>query len=103
MNLVRPATLRLPEKARGRSVLAGVRPEHVTVGLGPAGDAIPGIVWVAEPMGSETLVTMEVSGERVIGRAPADTSARSGEPGWIRYDADRVLLFDAETEVRVTP
>ena len=102
INLVRPTTLHLADAARGREVLAGIRPEDLAVGRGdrPEG-AISGRVYVVEPMGAETWVTVEVAGERVIGRAPADFTARSGEAVWVRCAPERVLLFDARTERRV--
>jgi multiple sugar transport system ATP-binding protein len=104
INLVRPATLQLNALARGRDVIAGVRPEDLAVGRGPPpGDAVPGRVWVVEPMGAETWVTVSVAGERVLGRAPGDFSARSGDEVWLRSSLDRVLLFDARTERRIDP
>ena len=36
-----------------------------------------------------------------MGRAPADFPAGSGDPAWVRYDLERVMLFDARTELRV--
>jgi multiple sugar transport system ATP-binding protein len=104
INLVRPATLHLTALARGRDLIAGVRPEDLAVGRGPLpDDAVPGRVWVVEPMGAETWVTVSVDGERVIGRAPGDFSARSGDEVWLRCSPDRALLFDARTERRIDP
>ena len=103
INLIRPETLRVPDTVvRGRAVVIGVRPEDLAVGLGPAPDgAVAGRVYVVEPMGAETWVTVEVAGERVIGRAPADFAARSGELVWMRHDEGKVLVFDARTERRI--
>jgi multiple sugar transport system ATP-binding protein len=106
INLLRPETLRVPDAIlRGREVQIGVRPEDLAVSLGPppAEDAraISGRVYVVEPMGAETWVTVEIAGERVIGRAPADFSARSGELVWLSHDPGRALLFDARTERRI--
>jgi multiple sugar transport system ATP-binding protein len=102
INLVRPSTLRALEVAPGRDVIVGVRPEalEVSAGDGPDG-AAAGRVYVVEPMGAETWVTAEVNGERVIGRAPGDFAARSGDRVWLRADAHRALLFDARTKRRV--
>jgi multiple sugar transport system ATP-binding protein len=99
INLLRPATLGLAE---GEGTVVGVRPEDVEVGSGerPEG-TVPGRVYAVEPMGAETWVTVEVGGERVIGRAPADFEARSGERAWLRYDPARVHLFDERTGRRI--
>jgi multiple sugar transport system ATP-binding protein len=102
VNLVRPSTLRSLEVARGRDVIVGVRPEALEVSAGdPPDGAVAGRVYVVEPMGAETLVTAEVNGERVTGRAPGDFAARSGDRVWLYADPDRVLLFDARTQRRV--
>ena len=104
VNLVRPSTLRVPEAIMPPGdVTAGVRPEDLAVGSvpGPEG-AVPGRVYAVEPMGAETWVTVETGGERVIGRAPGDFLARSGQSVWLRYDPARVLFFDARTKQRVT-
>ena len=102
INLVPPATLHAQGVAAGREVIAGVRPEDLEVGAGavPEG-AIGGRVYVVEPMGAETWVTVEIDRARVVGRAPGDFGARTGERVWVRCDPARVLLFDARTTRRV--
>ena len=98
INVVAPATLGL----EGEGQIFGVRPESVTVGEGaPPEGTIAGAVYVAEPTGAETWVTLDVRGERVTGRAPADFAAGSGEAAWLRFDPRRVLRFDARTKVRL--
>ena len=103
INLVRPATLQIPpELTRGRAVIVGLRPEDIAVGGGPPPEGtIPGRVYVAESMGAETLVTLEIAGERVTGRAPADFLPRSGEAAWARLNLARAHLFDPETTKRL--
>jgi multiple sugar transport system ATP-binding protein len=103
INLVRPATLRIPpELTGGRAVIVGMRPEDITVGGGPPPEgAIPGRVYVAESMGAETLVTLEIAGERVTGRAPAHFLPRLGEPAWARLDLARAHFFDPGTTKRI--
>jgi multiple sugar transport system ATP-binding protein len=103
INLVRPGTLHAQGVAAGRDVIVGVRPEDLEVGAGPRPEgALGGRVYVVEPMGAETWVTVELGGERVVGRAPGDFGARSGEMVWVRYEPSQLLLFDAQTSLRVT-
>jgi hypothetical protein len=52
-------------------------------------------------MGAETLVTLEIEGERVTGRAPADFLPRSGEPAWARVNLARAHFFDPGTTKRI--
>ncbi|MEO5727494.1 MAG: TOBE domain-containing protein, partial [Byssovorax sp.] len=103
INLVRPATLRVPpELTGGRAVIVGMRPEDITVGGGPPPEgAIPGRVYVAESMGAETLVTLEIAGERVTGRSPAHFLPRLGEAAWARLDLARAHFFDPGTTKRI--
>ncbi len=104
INLVHPATLRLDEASKGRDVLAGVRPEDLAVGSGPRPyGAVAGHVYVVEPMGAETWVTVEVGAERVIGRAPGDFTARSGDLVWLSCSPEHVLFFDRRMGKRIAP
>jgi multiple sugar transport system ATP-binding protein len=104
INIVAPEVIDAPASAlpEGRKVIVGIRPEDVSIGGGaaPAG-AKAAKVYVTEPMGSETWVTLEIGSERVVGRAPADFSARSGEAAWMRYDPAKLHVFDADTEKRI--
>ena len=98
INVVSPATLGL--EATGH-VLA-IRPENVDIGEGPPpGGAIGGAVYVAEPTGAETWVTLDVGRDRVTGRASPDFAARSGGAAWLRFDPERVLRFDAASTERI--
>ncbi len=91
INLVPPATLEL----EGDGQIVGVRPEDVRVGAGdPPGDAIPATVALSEPTGAETWVTLDVRGERLIGKAPRDFASRPGAAAWLAFDRARALRFD---------
>ncbi|MEZ4293957.1 MAG: ABC transporter ATP-binding protein [Polyangiaceae bacterium] len=101
INLLPPEALGMT----GEDQTLGLRPENVTVGGGePPEGAFSARVYVTEPTGAETWVTLEMKGERVIGRAPADFAARSGETAWLRFDRERVLRFDKHSgKITKTP
>ncbi|AKU98607.1 Various polyols ABC transporter, ATP-binding component [Labilithrix luteola] len=102
LNVAEPSVFGLASRARGRDVLVGLRPEDVTIGEGSPPETAPnGRVYVTEPMGGETWVTVDVGGEHVIARAPADYEASSGTPVWLSFDPSRALLFDRTTEQRL--
>ena len=106
INLLKPDTLGLGEALRrsagGRDVVAALRPEDIAVAGGtPPPGALAGKVYVVEPMGAETWVTLEMEGERLTGRASADFHARSGENVWLSFDPERIGLFDARSEQRI--
>jgi ABC-type sugar transport system ATPase subunit len=85
---------RLPSPGPGRAVEAGVRPEDVRVSLVPR-PGVAGRVLVTEPMGNETILTMDVAGARVVARVAAEVEASPGGTVWVSLDPRRVLLFDA--------
>ena len=80
----------------------GVRPEDVDVA------SIPGAGWdaarisVVEPMGSETLVTLEYRGQRLVARVPADRLFEPGQVAYVRLPPTRVLRFDASAGHRIS-
>jgi multiple sugar transport system ATP-binding protein len=101
INLVRPEVLGLPASA-ARETLAGLRPHDVTVGTGPAPErALAGKVYLVEPTGSETWVTLQLGGARLTGRAAAEAAPGTGETAWALWEDERVLRFDARTGARI--
>jgi multiple sugar transport system ATP-binding protein len=101
INLVPPAALGLP----GADLLrVGIRAEDVELGEGeaPAG-ATAGRIYLVEPLGPESWVTVEVDGARLVARAPAEFEAAVGTPVWIRPNAGRLHWFDAESGARREP
>jgi ABC-type sugar transport system ATPase subunit len=74
----------------------GIRPEDVQLATSPASGWDAGRVLVVEPMGSESLVTVEQNGHRIVARVAPDVRAEPGQQVWMRLPPDRVLRFDAE-------
>jgi ABC-type sugar transport system ATPase subunit len=58
---------------------------------------------VVEPMGSETLVTLEHRAQRIVARVSGDRHFEPDQPAWIRLPPERVLVFDASSGVRIDP
>jgi multiple sugar transport system ATP-binding protein len=89
MNLVPPAALGLAGAGP-----VGLRPEHVEVGLGPPPEgARAGRVWLVEPLGAQTWVTLEVEGAKVTGLGSRELLGRPGDAAWFRYAASQLLRF----------
>jgi multiple sugar transport system ATP-binding protein len=80
-------------------VKLGLRPEHLElVDAGTAG-ALAGEVYVVEPLGNETLVTVRVGEELLNVRAPADFARPVGHRCGVRAGAGaQIHLFDTESE-----
>ncbi|WP_338608896.1 sn-glycerol-3-phosphate ABC transporter ATP-binding protein UgpC [Pelagibacterium nitratireducens] len=82
----------------GTRAVYGVRPEHFTI----APDALTAEILIVEPMGSETLVTMQLGETSMIGLFRERIAAAPGQTLGVSIDPARVHLFDAETGGRLT-
>ena len=90
----------IEESRNGTRVTIGVRPEDVDVSPSPATGYDEARVVVVEPMGSETLVTLDYRDQRLVARVSADSRLEPGHPAWVRLPPDRVVEFDAATGER---
>ena len=75
----------------------GVRPERIRVVANAAEAHLRGTVSVLEPLGADTLVTVDSAGHFVVARLPGDCSLRLGEPVLLALDTDNLILFDPQT------
>jgi multiple sugar transport system ATP-binding protein len=83
-----------------QSVVVGLRPEHVLVG---EGGGTPGIVEVAEYLGSEVLVYVRVGETILISKASASAMPSPDQPVTVGVEWQRACLFDPETESLIGP
>ena len=97
-----PAMNLVEESRNGTRVTIGVRPEDVDVAASAAGGWDEARVVVVEPMGSETLVTLEYRAQRLVARVPADSRLEPGQRAWVHFPPDRVMTFAAETGLRLS-
>ncbi|MCM5704176.1 ABC transporter ATP-binding protein [Larsenimonas salina] len=87
------------EAHKGRDLMVGVRPEHLVLTTDEAAaNLIKGEIDVVEPLGSVTMVQLEVDGHRITAQLEGDTSVRMGDAIMLTCDSARLHLFDAETE-----
>ena len=84
INVVAPSLLGLP----ARAALAGVRPENLELGS----EGVEAVVLLVELTGAESWVSLQIAGQRLIARAPADFAAATGSR--VRVRASKVLWFD---------
>ena len=80
----------------GTAVTIGVRAEDVVVAAAAAPGFDPASVIVVEPMGSETLLTLDYRGQRLIARVAGDSRFEPGQTVWVRLPTERVLTFKAD-------
>ena len=82
-------------------VILGVRPEEVTIHTEPGPGRIEGEVFVVEDLGNERLVTLDLGGQFVVARMPADYPAEMGERRWFGFSPERAHLFDPASQRRL--
>jgi multiple sugar transport system ATP-binding protein len=82
-------------------VLVGIRAENVEVSAGQVSDALAACIDVAEPMGTNLLLTLVVGDQHLKVLARNDFPARPGQAVWIRPDPDKLRWFDAQTRTAV--
>ncbi len=83
----------LAPKGAPASVLVGLRPEA----LAPVPEALAlltGTVVVAEPLGAETLLYVDVGGTEVIATGPGRNAPKPGETIGLSAQAEEIHLFD---------
>jgi ABC-type sugar transport system ATPase subunit len=91
-----PAMNLLDDTRDGTPVKIGIRPENVQLSTAARDGWQSARVLVVEPMGSEMLVTLELEGQRLVARTPADLAIGSDQDAWIQMSPDHILVFDAE-------
>jgi multiple sugar transport system ATP-binding protein len=87
--------------ATHENVVFGVRPEDVEILSQPEAASLPAEVYVAEALGNETLVRLQVGNQELVARAGADYEADIGSRVWIKPNLERAHLFDARDERRI--
>jgi len=96
---------RLSRAARGqagREVILGIRPEDMTE-LGRDGNGVSAELELdlAEPMGAETYLYLQGGECDVIARVPPRSDYQTGQKVRLRFDLEKIHLFDAETELAI--
>jgi multiple sugar transport system ATP-binding protein len=90
----------------GREVLLGIRPEAITDLDGAdrkSGNiqTFRSTVGLTEPAGSDTFVTLAVSGRDCIARMRADAEVRRGDTVDFAVNMDKAVVFDPKSEARI--
>ena len=110
-----PASIELPEaKAKklieggydGKTVVLGIRPEDVHdeadfLAKSP-NTIIEATIRVYEMLGAEVYLHFDYEGSTMTARVDPRTSARTGDTVKFALDADRIHVFDKETENTIT-
>jgi multiple sugar transport system ATP-binding protein len=92
--------VRIPDERRGvvasanvGDAVLGVRPEDVSLHADDSG-AIPAVVDVVEPLGSEQVLYLNAGGAQITARASAEATVATGDAIALGINAKRMHLFD---------
>jgi multiple sugar transport system ATP-binding protein len=84
--------------AISQRVTLGIRPFYIDIGLEKsARNTIPAEVFVVEPLGDMTVVSVDVLETRLQIVTAPDFRAQPKQTLWLAFDPAHTLLFDAET------
>ena len=100
MNLLPAAALPAAGQP-SEELLLGVRPEHLVWHDGGT-PLVEGTASVVEPLGSDTLVSLDVFGTAVVARLPPRVVRRKGEAVRLTADPANLHFFDRSTGLRQT-
>lgn len=84
--------------AASDKLVLGVRAENVKVETAVANTPIRGEIVIREPMGDEMIYTIQVGDNLIRATTEPTFQLNPGETVGLTFDADRIHLFDAETE-----
>jgi multiple sugar transport system ATP-binding protein len=92
------------ERAPGRDVILGIRPEHLfrydaeLKARKPGLASLDAAVEVVEPTGAETMAVLRIGETEVIGRFDSDGAPHTGEQLKLGIDMSHACLFEPDTQ-----
>jgi multiple sugar transport system ATP-binding protein len=94
-----PAMVNLAQNGQlPEQVTLGIRPYYIKASLAQSEQhSIPGNVFVIEPVGDATVISVDVAETRMQIVAPPGFSAAVKKPIYLWFDPHRILLFDDKT------
>ncbi len=89
----------------GKEVIVGIRPEHIYDDEAHistmAGSVVDVDVELTEMMGSETYLYIKLAGISMISRVNRRSTAQAGDKIKVAIDANKIHLFDKDTELAI--
>lgn len=85
----------------GKTIVIGIRPEDVTVGVRDKEFYIKAFVDAIENMGSEKYLYCKAGGDNITARVPSESVIKIGDSIDISFNTSKVHYFDKENEQRI--
>lgn len=87
----------------GSEVIIGIRPTEVALGSREGCVVVKGNIIISEVVGSETLLHVDLQGERVTVHVPLIARYSPGDPVEVSINPRKVLIFTREGELLYSP
>lgn len=85
-----------------RDIVVGIRPFYIHLAYEPDKQhSIPAEVFVVEPMGDATVISVNAKDTRMQIVVDPETTAQTGDVLWLGFDPSHILLFDSQTGNRL--
>ena len=94
---IEDSMIEAPAGAPEGQTRVGIRAEGIQLTDGSAKGTIPARIDVVEPLGSATLLTVEVGQQEIKVQVPADHPVKSGDEIHLRLPPESIRLYDPET------
>jgi hypothetical protein len=93
---------RIRERANGSAKYRlGIRPESINVGMQPFADCVPGSVFVVEPQGERTLLSVRLANQELfLVEVPPDFKADPDTPVYLRF-REPIHLFEPKEGLNI--
>ena len=84
----------------GKEVIAGIRPEHLSLSECSSSNKIEITAGMVEMLGSEKIVHFELQNHDMSAKLPASVMVAYGDKLCFSHDENKILLFDKESQKR---
>lgn len=81
----------------GKEMVIGIRAENMETLTAESPDAIPVMVDVVEPLGSQNLLTVTMGQDRIKVSTHPDMRIRPNQPVWLRFPAEKIRWIDRDS------
>lgn len=93
-----PVSPEIAKESSSTEVILGVRPEDFVISSKKAPYAIKAKIEVLEPLGRESILSLDLSGVPLILIAKSTVGLSTGDDIWITFDEKKLHIFDEKTQ-----
>lgn len=87
----------------GPEIKLGVRPKDILIYKQKEPYSFEALVYIVEPLGDESLVTLNIEGTLLKAEVPSSIKLEMGDHVWVNFNMDKLHFFDGKTEKNSFP